>query len=340
MKETQKEICKLETKLTLQTEQDHPQIVGILNTPTLNQLFSIKRNQEPNEINKLLGNEARFELMSADENHPAVLFIGHYEQNKWIKLRTKKLLDFLAMRFSEKNSYKEKNSKINANVTFTLEEYAAILGKTHPSSTSTKKDVRRILKEALVTINSYSIETYEKRNAEVRYFSKMPISQDYSVDNGVYTVIFSDKFAEFLNTSYIMQFPLLLFSLDERGSNAYSIGRKLALHQSIKNNRKKRTSHIISVKSLLNVAPEIPSIDDVRKNNGSWSKRIEEPLTDALDKLVGQVNCKSKKVGIELLEYWEFCNSKGTSISNEQLADINYYIFSELYVKFSVKGID
>ncbi|HEL1073951.1 TPA: hypothetical protein TVE92_001789 [Streptococcus equi subsp. zooepidemicus] len=332
--------AELEIKAAFRAEQVPSQVVGILNTPTLNSLFSIDPKQAPDNINRLLENEAQFNLLSADKEHTASLFIEHYMDVTRIKLRTKKLLDFVVMRFSERNPYKKANSTVNVKVTFTLEEYADILGKPNPKSKSTKKDVRRILKDALDAIYSYSIETSEKRGAELRYFSKMRICQSYSVKNGVYEVTLGNQFAEFLISSYIMQFPLSLFTLDERGSNPYVIGRKLALHQSIKKNQKKGTNKIISVKSLLKVASEIPTIEDVRKSNGSWSKRIEEKLTEALDKLGSKNNDKGEKIGIEFLEYWEYCNSKGKPISDEQLVDMSYYIFSELYVSFSVRGIN
>ncbi|HFI0640025.1 TPA: hypothetical protein ACGO3K_002158 [Streptococcus suis] len=131
-------------------------------------------------------------------------------------------------------------------------------------------------------------------------------------------------------SSYIMSFPISLFRLDERNSNAYSLGRKLALHQSINNNRKKGTNKIISVKSLLQTAPEIPSIETVRSKNGSWTERIEEKLVKSLDILVEN----------DVLEFWNYCNSKGVELSDEQLnAFGSYFIFENLKIEFSVKGI-
>ena len=127
-----------------------------------------------------------------------------------------------------------------------------------------------------------------------------------------------------------MRFPISLFRLDERNTNAYSIGRKLALHQSINNNRKKGTNKIISVKSLLQTAPEIPSIETVRAKNGSWTERIEEKLVKSLDILVEN----------GVLEFWNYCNAKGVELSDEQLSAFgSYFIFENLKIEFSVKGI-
>lgn len=337
-----KKLHESKTELSLRTDLPPSHIVGILNTPTLNQLFAMKSKEKPIKINKLLGDEAQFELISADKERSAFLFIEKYTKNKQsvFKLRTKKLLDFLIWIFSETNSYKEKDSKVSYTVNFSLEEYALALGKPNPKSASTKRDVRRILGEALDAIRSYSLETYEKRGAEVKHFGKMRICQDYIRKNGVYTVHFSKEFAEYLISGYVMKFPFLLFSVDERSSNGYAIARKLALHQSINNNKKKGMNNIISVKSLLATAPDIPSIKEVREYGGSWGNQIEEKLTLVLDKLTENVNVIGHTEGIGILKNWEYCGPKGTPISEELLEDATYYNFSNRYVRFSVRGLD
>lgn len=321
---------------TLKNKEEIIQNVRILNTPTLNQVFSINPNQSPNKINKALGNEAQFFLQSANKDDDAIFYIENYTQGNHFKLDAKKILDFIILRFSERNSYKQNDSKINMEVVFSLEEYAEVLGRRNPKSSSTKRDVRRIVKEALDIIYSCSIETYEKRGGEIQKFSKMRILQDYTIKNGVCTVNLGIKFAEYMNRSYIMNFPMSLFKLDGRNSNAYCVARRLSVHQSILNNKKKGTNKIISVNSLLKAAPCIPTIEEVRSSNCSWSHRIEDKLTDTLDKLTDS----NGQVEIKILESWCYCNSKGAPISDEQLLDMNYYSFSNLYVNFSVCGID
>lgn len=153
---------------TLKNKEEIIQNVRILNTPTLNQVFSINPNQSPNKINKALGNEAQFYLQSANKNDYAIFYIENYTQGNHFKLGAKKILDFIILRFSERNSYKQKDSKIDVEVVFSLEEYAEVLGRRNPKSSSTKKDVRRIVKEALDIVYSCSIETYEKRGVRFK----------------------------------------------------------------------------------------------------------------------------------------------------------------------------
>ena len=131
--------------------------------------------------------------------------------------------------------------------------------------------------------------------------------------------------ANYLNQAYIMQYPLDLLSISERNPNAYPIARKLALHHSIDNNHKKGTANIISIAKLLEVAPEIPNIEAVRRVNGSWSERIRGSLEKALDALEGIVS-------------WEYSNSKSAPLTDTQLDLSDYETFIKLFVKFDIKG--
>ncbi|MGZ1011769.1 hypothetical protein ACXOT7_08985, partial [Streptococcus thermophilus] len=114
-------------------------------------------------------------------------------------------------------------------------------------------------------------------------------------------------------------------AISERNPNAYPIARKLSLHNSIDNNHKRGTANIISVAKLLEVAPEIPNIDTVRSSNGSWSVRIKGKLEKALDAIGSVVS-------------WEYSNTKGAPLTDEQLEIADYETFIKLFIKFNIKG--
>lgn len=300
-------------------------IATILNAPGLNNIFTLSPKSVPNRINPIIQEEATFEFLDCS------LFIENYRINHSLKIRVFKMLDFLVKCLSDINEYKKnENERIETVIQFSLDEYACLLGKSNIKNDTTRKNVRRLINEALEIIYSISLESSEKRSGNKVNFKKMRICQMFECKNSVYTFVFTETFARYLLSSYIMKFPMSLFRLDERNSNAYSLGRKLALHQSINNNRKKGTNKIISVKSLLKSAPEIPTIETVRTKNGSWTERIEEKLVKSLDILVEN----------GVLEYWNYCNSKGVELSDEQLNSFgSYYIFESLKIEFSVKGI-
>ena len=79
---------------TLKNKEEIIQNVRILNTPTLNQVFSINPNQSPNKINKALGNEAQFFLQSANKDDDAIFYIENYTQGNHFKLDVKKSIGF------------------------------------------------------------------------------------------------------------------------------------------------------------------------------------------------------------------------------------------------------
>ncbi|NQP20287.1 hypothetical protein HO930_00575 [Streptococcus suis] len=300
-------------------------IAKILNAPGLNKIFSVSQNCVPTKVNPILKNEALFDLNECS------LFIENYSTKCSLKLRVFKMLDFLVKCLSDINEYKKnENEKIETVIQFSLDEYAYLLGKTKIKNDSTRKNVRRLINEALEIIYSISIESSEKRSGNKVNFKKMRICQMYECKNSIYTFVFTESFARYLLSSYVMSFPISLFRLDERNSNAYSLGRKLALHQSINNNRKKGTNKIISVKSLLQTAPDIPSIETVRAKNGSWTERIEEKLVKSLDILVEN----------GVLEFWNYCNSKGVELSDEQLNEFgHYFIFPRCKMKCNKKDM-
>lgn len=300
-------------------------IASILNAPGLNKVFSLSLKSVPSKINPILQDEATFDLKDS------LLFIENYKVNHTLKIRVFKMLDFLVKCLSELNEYKKsEDEKIETVVKFSLDEYGRLIGKTKIENGSTRKNVRRLINEALEIIYCISLESSEKRSGNKVNFKKMRICQMFECKNSIYTFKFTEPFARYLLSSYIMKFPMALFRLDERNTNAYSIGRKLALHHSINNNKKKGTNKIISVKSLLQTAPDIPTIEIVRRKNGSWTERIEEKLAKSLDLLVEN----------GVIEYWNYCNAKGIGLSDEQLNSFgSYFIFESLKIEFSVKGI-
>ena len=96
-------------------------------------------------------------------------------------------------------------------------------------------------------------------------------------------------------------------------------------HHRLDNNHKKGTANIISIAKLLEVAPEIPNIEAVRKVSGSWSERIRGSLEKALDALEDIVS-------------WEYSNSKSVPLTDTQLELADYETFIKLFIKFDIKG--
>lgn len=299
------------TKDTLLEPNKKINFCPMLNGTATNKLATIGRKTKPTRINPLADNEATIEYGDFK------VFIEKYSNKKSLKVGVVKLLDILAIKFAKSNHYKAKNP--NRTVTFSLDEYMTLL------DIKDIKDARKRLKEALNTLYSISLEWEEKSKGKVINYAKMRICEAQGIERGKASFTFTTRMSQYLNQSYIMQFPTELLSISERNPNAYPIARKLALHNSIDNNIKKGTANIISVAKLLEVAPEIPNIDTVRAVNGSWSVRIKGKLEKALDAIGGILS-------------WEYCNTKGSPLTDKQLEIADYETFIKLFIKFNIKG--
>ena len=294
--------------------------VPLLNGTATNAFSIIGRKAKPTRINKLADNEATI------EKGDFKVFIEKYSNKKTLKVGAVKLLDFLAVGLAKNNHYRDKDiTNLQNTVTFSIDDYMGYLGVANPDNKNTRDQVRRRLKAELETLYSISLEWEEKSRGEVKNYTKMRICESQGINRGIASFTFTADMANYLNQAYVMQFPLELLAISECNPNAYPIARKLALHHSIDNNHKKGTANIISVAKLLEVAPEIPNIEAVRKVNGSWSERIRGLLEKALDALEGIVS-------------WEYSNSNSVPLTDKQLELSDYETFIKLFVKFDIKG--
>ena len=154
------------------------------------------------------------------------------------------------------------------------------------------------------------------------YFANAPIT--VSLGNIIFS--FSLDMAKYLTNAYLMQYPMELLKVDERNPNSYHIGKKLLLHNSIDNNKRKGTANILSVKSLLEVCPDIPTYEQVLATGRQLDQRIKAPFETALNSLSSFIS-------------WEYCNSKGVPLTEEQLQATDYSTFEKLFIKFIVIGV-
>ncbi len=289
--------------------------IAMLNGTATNQLTNINTNAIPPTIDIITGN-------ATIEQGTLKVFIDKYSKLKGVRTSTLKLLDTCTMYLTKQNTYRGNNEKINTNITIPLEQYMTLCGI--PLTKSSKDKTRRRVKEDLETLFHMSLEWTESSGKKTKDFAKMRICDKIAIVRGNINFNFSKDMARYLTDAYIMQYPMELLKVDERNSNLYPVGRKLLLHYSINNNRKKGTSNIISVKALLEVCPDIPTYEKVMSEGRQLDQRIRTPLEKALDAL--------KFIN------WEYSNSKGVPLTEEQILSTDYKTFEKLYIKFNVIG--
>ena len=289
--------------------------IAMLNGTATNQLTNISTNSIPPIIYTITGN-------ATIEQGTLKVFIDKYSELKGVRTSTLKLLDVCTMHLTKQNTYRGNNERINTNVVIPLEQYMSLCGT--PLTKSSKDKTRRKVKEDLETLFHMSLEWTESRGKKTKDFAKMRICDKIAIVRGNINFSFSKDMARYLTNAYIMQYPMELLKVDERNSNLYPLGRKLLLHYSMNNNRKKGTSNIISVKALLEVCPDIPTYENVMSEGRQLDQRIRTPLEKALDAL-------------EFIN-WEYSNSKGVSLTEKYISSKDYKTFEKLYIKFDVIG--
>lgn len=203
-----------------------------------------------------------------------------------------------------------------------------------PDSKPSRDKMRRQTVKDLETLYSISIASKEpprkRKNQtaveETGNYAKSRIIAAHKYENGYFKVDFSPQMAQYLTRAYITLFSTRLFLVDDCNPSAYTLGKKLQNHAGIDNNIRKGTAGIISVESLLKICPAIPTYEKVMAGDRNISKSIISPFEKALDEL---------KI-VSVLAEWEYCNAKKVPLTEDQLSNMDYNVFKELYVKFAI----
>lgn len=257
------------------------------------------------------------------ESGACKLFIEKYTELLAPRCSVFKLFDMCCIALGKINDYRSKQGAINKDVQITLEEYMSLCGLDHKSKTARDK-ARRRLHEDLDSLYRFSLEWKDPKGGKYADFHKERICQAARFEQGKIKFVFTDKLANALNSSFIGQYPTAIFKLDDRNRNTYPLARKIAMHACNDHNKEIGTAYILSVETLLASCPDIPSYETVGTKSRAWSQKIREPLEKALDAL-------------QEFASWEYCNSKGTPLTDEQLSSTSWTTYSKLLVRFTFK---
>lgn len=299
------------------TDTEHKPFTAMLNGTATNKLTNISTRSNPPIVDAITGN-------ATIEQGTLKVFIDSYsELTGGLRTSTHKLLDACTIALTRQNNYRGKDEKLNPLVTIPLEQFMELCGI--PLTKPSKDKTRRKVKEDLETLYHISLEWSETSGKKTRDFAKMRVCDRIALLNGNIVFSFSLNMARYLTNAYLMQYPMELLKVDERNPNSYHIGKKLLLHNSIDNNQRKGTAHILSVKCLLEACPDIPTYEQVLATDRHLEKRIIAPFEASLNSLSSFIR-------------WEYCNSKGVPLTEEQLQNTDYSTFINLFIKFEVIG--
>lgn len=183
-----------------------------------------------------------------------------------------------------------------------------------------RKAARIQVEEDLDAIFNSKISFKEKRkNGQEQDFHDIRIIESKGIRNGIINVTFSSSFYNILLGYPIMAYPEQLWRLkDKLNPNSYYLLRKVSEHKNM--NVGKKNEDIIAVKTLLAASPYIPSYDEVMEGNRNIQDRIIDPFERDMDALKETLT-------------WEYCHSNGAALTDDELANMSYKIFSNLLIK-------
>lgn len=187
-----------------------------------------------------------------------------------------------------------------------------------------KKSVRRDLSD----ISSITVTGEETRGKKKNDYQAMRFISSHSIRKDIIRINFDVDAARYLVGAYMMQFPRALFAHDNRKPNAYNIGWKIAFHNGLDQNHAAGTECTLSVKSLLEAAPEIPTIEAIQaRGQRNWKDKIKKPLETALD----------ENISVGYLSKWEYRDPKtGQTYTAEKAQPLSWAQYYRLMVDFVV----
>jgi len=185
--------------------------------------------------------------------------------------------------------------------------------------TSKKKLLEQIRDDLNLLSSFYISYKFIKRNSKkCNSFYNVRLIQGWGCTNDNITISFSDEFYEHLkNNTYPMPFHKEIFKLNPKTS-AQTLGFYLFYLYNM--NHDKKNANVVSVRSMLEHCPTIPSKD---KAYPKLNQKIVEPFERALEALQGILR-------------WHYTNAKKEPLTQEQLNTFNYNIFinSSVYYDF------
>ena len=224
-----------------------------------------------------------------------------------LKTSTYQLLDALTVKLTETGA----KSPI---VTLSLEEYMK------KRKIKDKKEAREQAKADLEILFNAQISFKEKRKkGKAQDFHDIRIIDGKGIKNGIMTVSFGPAFYNILLGYPVMPYPAQLFTLNsKRNPNSFYLLKKITEHKNM--NVGKKNEDIIAVKTLLSIAPDIPSYDEVMKADRHIDQRIIKPFERDMDALSDTIK-------------WTYCHSNNTPLTDEELKSLDYSVFITLLIK-------
>lgn len=291
--------------------------VAPADTPEKRTFSTIRQGNATNALTKLRAVEGRTATIDTVTGTATItkgnfsVTIPNYDKLSGLKTSTYQLLDAITVAFTETGA---KSPAVIIPLTAYMERRGL----------KDRKEAKNQVKADLEVLRQASITGEEKRGKNTSSYSFVNIADSGEIRrNGDIVFTFGNTFYQMLLGYPVMPYPAQLQTLNnKRNPNSYYLLRKIAEHKNM--NIGKANEDIIAVKTLLSVAPFIPSYEEVMRADKHLDQRIIKPFERDMDALTDTLN-------------WEYCHHNGQPLADAELP-VNYDLFKELLVKLSWKS--
>lgn len=236
------------------------------------------------------------------------LFIPNYMELSGLRQSAYILLDFITCIFNERGQNRP-------TITTTIAEYMNF------RALKDKKEASKQLREDLLTLGAIQLR-YTSTNTKYSGFINIADSAIFNSKTGIISFTFAPTFFNEVFLKYsIMSYARPLAKINTNNNpNSYRMGRKILEHKRM--NLGKKNENTITVKSLLENAPYIPSYEEVSKGGRQIYQRIIYPFERDL-------------TATNICE-WRYLNLNHEPLTEEEHANLDYYTFIDLIIEFNL----
>ena len=235
------------------------------------------------------------------------LTIPNYAQLTGLRTTTYQLLDAITIALTETGAK-------SPTVVIPLDDYMKRRGL------KDRKDAKAQAKADLEVLRGASFTWEEKRGKNTNSYAFVNLADSGEIRrNGDIVFTFGSTFFGVLKGYPVMPYPAQLQTLNsKRNPNSYYLLRKITEHKNM--NVGKKNEDTIAVKTLLAVAPYIPSYAEVMAGNKNVTDRIINAFERDMDALGDTLT-------------WHYCHSNGVQLTDEELQGFSYELFKDCLIK-------
>ena len=302
-------------------QQKPPVSTSVIPSDTISKqkdFSTIRQGTSTNALTKLRATEGKglkIDSITGDatiKNGNFILTIPNYAQLTGLKTSTYQLLDAITVALTESGAK-------SPTVILPLEEYMKRRGL------KDRKEAKTQAKADMEILSKASFSWEEKKGKKTESYSFVNLADSGEIKrNGDIVFTYGMTFYNILLGYPVMPYPAQLQTLNsKRNPNSYYLLRKIAEHKNM--NIGKKNENLIAVKTLLAIAPFIPSYEEVMSQDRHFDRRIKEAFERDMDALEDTLT-------------WHYCHSLNEPLTDEELSNMSYETFESLLIFTSWKN--